>query len=75
MGKIRNANKKIEKSVVGTYKKVENTVVSGYKKLEDKFIDMFLRNDDETIEEAKERVVKEQKELEEKNKQLVGEKR
>lgn len=37
------------------------------KKLEDKFVDMFLRNDDETIEEAKERVKKEQKELEERN--------
>ena len=71
MGKIRNVNKKIEKTVVGTYKMVEDTVVTGYKKIEDKFVDMFLRNDVETIEEAKERVKREQKELEEKNKKIL----
>ena len=62
MSKIRNANKKIEEKVVGGYKKVENTVVSSYKKIEDEFVDMFLRNDNETIEEAKERIKKEQEE-------------
>ena len=63
MGKLKDANKKIEKTVVGGYKKVEDTVVNGYKKVEDKFVDSFLRKDGETIEEAKERVKKEQKEL------------
>ena len=52
MSKIVDANKKIEKAVVG-----------GYKKIEDKFVDKFLRKDGETIEEAKERVKKEQEEL------------
>lgn len=64
MSKLVEANKKIEKTVVGGYKKIEKTVVEGYKKIEDKFVDKFLKKDDETIQEAKERVKKEQKELE-----------
>lgn len=71
MSKIRHANKKIEKAVVSSYKKVENSVVGSYKKIEDKFVDIFLRNDDETIEEAKIRVKKEQQELEEKNRKRI----
>ena len=47
MSKIRKFNKKIEKIVVDSYKKIE-----------DKFVDVFLREDDETIEEAKIRVKK-----------------
>ena len=62
MSKIVDANKKIEKAVVG-YKAVENTVVGGYKKIEDKFVDTFLKKDDETIEEAKKRLQKEQEKL------------
>ena len=58
--KMVNANKKIEKGVVGSYKKIETGVVSGYKKIEDKFVDKFLREDGETLEQAKERVKKEQ---------------
>ena len=72
MSKLKDANKKIEETVVGGYKKIENTVVSGYKKIEDKFVDKFLRKDGETIEEAKERIKREQKELEEKNRKLVN---
>lgn len=71
MGKLKNINKKIEETVVGGYKKIEDTVVSGYKKVEDKFVDEFLRKDDETIEEAKERVKKEQGELQKKNEEIV----
>ena len=73
MSKIVDANKKIEKVVVGTYKNIEDSVVGGYKKVEDKFVDTFLKKDGETTEEAKIRVAKEQKELGEKNKQLIGE--
>ena len=62
MGKLKNANKKIE-----------DTVVGGYKKVEDKFVDKFLRKDGETIEEAKARVKEEQKQLEEKNRARVEE--
>ena len=61
MGKLKDANKKIEKTVVG-----------GYKKVEDKFVDSFLRKDGETIEEAKERVKKEQKELAKKSEELIN---
>ena len=72
MGKLKNANKKIEETVVGGYKKVEGTVVSEYKKVEDKFVDKFLRKDWETIEEAKARIKNEQEELEKKNEELVN---
>ena len=66
MSKIVEANKKIEKAVVGTYKNIEDSVVGGYKKVEDKFDDTFLKKDGETTEEARRRVAKQQKELEEK---------
>ena len=58
MGKLKEGYKKIEKGTIDGYKKIEETVVGGYKKIEDKFVDKFLRNDDETIEEAKERIKK-----------------
>ena len=61
MGKLKDVNKKIEETVVG-----------GYKKVEDKFVDKFLRKDGETIEEAKERVKKEQEELAKKNEELIN---
>lgn len=73
MSKTVEANKKIEKAVVGTYKNIEDSVVGGYKKVEDKFVDTFLKKDGETTEDAKARIAKEQKEIEEKNKQLIGE--
>lgn len=73
MSKIVDANKKIETVVVEGYKKVEGSVVGGYKKIEDKFVDTFLKKDGETIEEAKERVIKEQEKLDEKNKARVEE--
>lgn len=57
--KLVQANKKIEEKVVGGYKKIKNSVVSGYHKIEDKFIDQILTHDGETIEEAKERLKRE----------------
>lgn len=68
MSKFTETNKKIEETVVGGYKKIEDTVVDSYKKIEDKFVDTFLKNDNETIEQAKERIINNQKEIEEKNK-------
>ena len=73
MSKIVEANKKIEKAVVGAYNKVEDTVVGAYKKVEDKFVDTFLKDIGETTEEAKERVLKQQQDLEAKNKAMVEE--
>jgi len=72
MSKIKDVNKKVEKTIVEGYKKVEDTVVSGYKtventvvgsykKVEDKFVDSFLREENETIEEAKKRIKKQDK--------------
>ncbi len=68
--KLRKANQKIEKAVIGGYEKIEDTVVGGYKKIEnsvvgtyqkieDKFVDQFLTKDGETVEEAKERLKQE----------------
>ena len=72
MSKLQKANQKIEETVVGGYKKIEDSVVSGYKKVEDKFVDKFLRKDGETIEEAKERVKREQEELQKKNAEIIN---
>ena len=54
-------NKKIEKGVVDGYKKIEQGVTKGYTKIEDKFVDAYLTKDGETVEEAKERLKKENK--------------
>ena len=69
--KLVAANKKIEEGVVGGYKKIEEGVVAGYKKIEDgvvngfnkitdKFVDNYLTREGESVEEAKERLAKEQ---------------
>lgn len=62
------ANKKIEKSVVGAYKKIENGVVGGFNKMSDKFVDNYLTKDGESVGEAKERLAAEHKAQEEKSK-------
>lgn len=51
--------KKIEKGVVGGYQKMERGVVKGFTKLEDKFVSAYLAKDGETVEEAKERLKRE----------------
>ncbi|MDD6046565.1 MAG: hypothetical protein PUC97_03940 [bacterium] len=61
MSKFKEANKKIEAAVTGGYKAIEDGVVSGYKKVEDKFIDTFLAEEGETTEQAKERIMHQQK--------------
>ena len=56
--KLIQANKKIERVVVGGYKKIEETVVGGYKGIEDAVVgvDRYLTRDGETVEEAKQRL-------------------
>lgn len=54
--KIVKANQKIADGVVSAYKTVESGVVKTYTKIEDKFIDKYLSRDNETTEEAKERL-------------------
>jgi len=58
---VTGGYKKIEKGVVDGYKKIEQDVVGGYTKIEDKFIDAYLTKDGETVEEAKARLKKENK--------------
>ena len=71
MSKIVDINEKIENKVVSGYKKIENTTVKTYKKIEDKFVDTFLRKDNETIEEAKTRILKEQQELKARHDEMI----
>lgn len=59
--KVVDGYKKVEKGVVDGYKSVENAVVGAYGKLEDKFVDKYLTKDGETVEEAKERLKKNDK--------------
>lgn len=54
------ANEKIAEKVAGTFGKIEDTVVGGYTKIEDAFIGRYLTKDSETVEEAKERLKREQ---------------
>lgn len=74
--KLVKANEKIAEGVVGGYKKIEDGVVGGYKKIEngavgafnkiaDKFVDNFLTKEGESVEDARARLAKEQKEREE----------
>lgn len=43
-------------------KEIKEKTAKDYKLLDDWFVDKYLRHDDETIEQAKERVKKEQEE-------------
>ena len=59
---VSSGYKKIEKGVVDGYKKIEKGVVNGYTKIEDKFVETYLTKDGETVEEAKARLKKNNKE-------------
>ncbi len=52
--------KAIENGVVSGYKAIENGVV-GFNKITDKFVGAFLTKEDETVEQAKNRLAAEQK--------------
>ena len=59
--KLVKANEKIAKTVTGGFSKIEIAVVGGYTKIEDAFVEHYLTNDGETVEEAKERLKRENK--------------
>lgn len=59
--KVSDGYKKVEETVVGGYKKVEDAVTGTYTKIEKKFVDKYLTHDGETVEEAKERLKKQNK--------------
>lgn len=52
--------KKIEEEVVGGYKKIEKGAVDGFNKIADKFVDSFLTKEGESVEDARNRLSKEQ---------------
>lgn len=56
LSRLAQAEKKIEKAVVGGYKRIEETVVSCYTKIEDKFVGSFLTDNGENVAEAKKRL-------------------
>lgn len=64
--------KKIEDGVVGGYKKIETGAVEGFQKVTDKFVGKFFTKEGETVEEAKERMAKEQEKLQEDAKKRAG---
>ena len=49
--------KKIEDSVVGGYKKIEKGAVDGFAKVTDKCVEKMFAKEGETVEEAKKRLV------------------
>lgn len=65
--KLAKANEKIAEKVVDAFEKIEDTIVGGYTKIEDAFVDRYLTKEGESVEEAKERLKKEQKGLQNKH--------
>ena len=66
----KSAEGKVEKmadAVTGAYKKIEDSVVGGFNKMADGFVEKHLMKEGETVEEARERIEKEQAERAEKN--------
>ena len=62
MAKIADVNEKIAKGTVKAYKAIENTVVGGCRKIENGFVNKFLAKEGETVEQAKERINKQNQE-------------
>lgn len=56
MKKLADVNEKIAEKVVEGYKKIEDGVVSGFNKVADKCIEVLFAKENETVEEAKERL-------------------
>lgn len=54
---------KIQNGVVNGYKKIENGVVEGFTKIEDSFISRYLLREGESLDEAKERLKREEQEI------------
>lgn len=52
----KEAYSAIEEGVVGAYKAVEKGAVNAYRKVEDTMVDKFFRRENETVEQAKERL-------------------
>ena len=59
---------RIENAVVEGYKKIEDSTVDGFNKIADGFVGKFLLKEGETVEEARQRLAKEQEKRLEKSK-------
>lgn len=66
--KLLKANEKIAEGVTSGFKKMSDGVVNAYTKIEDKFVDQYLTKEGESIEDAKNRLKKEEKERRDKQK-------
>ena len=60
--KIVEANEKIAENVTTGFQKIQDGVVNGFSKIEDSFISRYLLREGESIEEAKERLKREEQE-------------
>ena len=59
-----------EKELVDGYKKIEDGAVDGFNKIADEFVGKFLLKEGETVEEARQRLAKEQEKRLEKSRAL-----
>lgn len=59
---VTEGYQKIESGVVSGCKKIEDGVVGGFSKVTDRFVGQFLTRDGESVEEAKARLDREQRE-------------
>ena len=57
---VTDGYKNIETGVVSGYKKIEDGVVTGFNKVADAFVDQFLTREGETVQQARERMAREQ---------------
>ena len=57
---VTDGYKKIETGVVSGYKKIEDGVVTGSNKVADAVVDQFLTREGETVQQARERMAREQ---------------
>lgn len=64
--------KKIETGVVDGYKKIETGVVSGFTKVTDKIVEKIFAKEGETAEEAKKRLIDNQKKVEQQTAERIA---
>ena len=60
---VKNGYQKIEDGVVSGHTTIQNGVVDGFTRISDTFVKKFLMRDNETLEEAKARIAREEEEL------------
>ena len=61
--KIVEANEKIAEDVTTGFQKIQDGVVNGFSKIEDSFISRYFLREGESLDEAKERLKKEEQEI------------